>query len=334
MTTLASWLSPPPFGNSIIEAISGGEPVSALEWLHDPSDEYASRKLVLSQQTFLLEKLADHMRDLSKRLNSRSSAFSDYMEFLRRLRDRFDLGIYNLNYDTVARTAWPEAYCGFDRHGSFDPPGISQRGNWGFVYHLHGSVHHCITGTPHRIEWKDDLGGKFKDKHDTAASMAQDLRAAPLTTFIAGGSKLDQLLAEPYQTLYAALVRHAQEADALLIAGYGFGDLHVNRVLRNRFEGPDHDDRPHPQVVILEKSNPQRYRTARLEINQFWSWELRHTLNTTFSDGSGFPSEDSRTVKSFIEHEEFEKDNRRRVAIWHGGFREALSAVNKITEWL
>ena len=221
------------------------------------------------------------MRELSKRLDTRTSEFSDYMEFFHRLRDHFDLGVYNLNYDAVARNAMPEACCGFDNHGNFDLSGVNLRREWGFVYHLHGSVHHCIANNISRpwIIWKEELGGAFTDTGITEVDMAQGFRPIPLTTLLAGGFKLDQLLAEPYQTFYSTLVRHVHEADAILIAGYGFGDLHVNRVLRNRFEGPDDDK---PQVVILEKSCPKRPRTARLEINKFWSWELKHTLNTSF----------------------------------------------------
>ena len=98
MTALATWLSRPPFGNPIIEAIDGGAPVTALQWLNDPPDRYAGRKLILSQQAFLLERLARYVRDLSGKLDCRSPVISDCTQFFRRLRDRFDLGIYNLNY--------------------------------------------------------------------------------------------------------------------------------------------------------------------------------------------------------------------------------------------
>ena len=304
MTALASWLSPRPFGNPIIEVMKDGTLVNALEWLHDMPDEYAGRKLVLSQQTFLLEKLADHMRHLGKTFDSQSSEFSDYTEFFRRLRERFDFGIYNLNYDTVARTAWPGAYwayCGFDLHGNFDPSGVSQRCDWDFVYHLHGSVHHCITADPHRIGWQEDLGGKFLNQVEIAPDMAQDFQSAPLTTY--RGSSMarkrrrriwedDEKRRIVAQTrvpgvgfslradsswissspihikhsipplLVAVLILHTQEADALLIAGYGFGDLHVNRALRNRFEGPD--DKA-PRVVVLEKSPHEKLQTASLQ---------------------------------------------------------------------
>jgi hypothetical protein len=45
--------------------------------------------------------------------------------------------------------------------------------------------------------------------------------------------------------LQAALVRHVYEADAILIGGYGFADVHVNRALRNRLDGrPARNVRP------------------------------------------------------------------------------------------
>lgn len=332
MTSLASWLAPPPFGNPIMEVISGSEPISALRWLHDPSNKYASSNLVLSRQTSLLEKLANCIRDLSKALDSLSPPIRDFMNFLRRLQNRFDLGIYNLNYDTVARSAWPEAYCGFDLHGNFEPSSVNQRRKWDFIYHLHGSVHHCITEYPHRIGWKEDLDCNFVDRLELSPDMAQDFRSAPLTTLVAGGFKLDQLLADPYQTFYAALVRHVQEADAFLLAGYGFGDLHVNRALRNRFERSS-DNAPIPPVVVLDKSPHGTLQTASRQSHDFWAYQLTHTLNTRCEINKAHLDREL-TVQSFTDNGEFEADIRSQVAIWHGGFLEAIAAVGKVDAWL
>ena len=335
MTALAGWTSPSPFGNPLIEAVKGSSIAAPLTSLLDPSDPYRARKEIVSQQTFLLERLAGHMREKSKNLNFQSDALSDYRKFRRRLQDRFQLGVYNLNYDTVAHAAWPEAFNGFDSLGYFNPLRVSQRQEWGFVYHLHGSVHHCIEHQVAKpwIIWKENLDEPFMDSGIPPVNMAQRFKPIPLTTLVAGGFKLNQLLAEPYQTFYSTLIRHAQEADSILIAGYGFGDLHVNRAIQNRFERT-YDDRCIPRVVILEKSPPGRFHTERLEINQFWSYELKHTLKTTFSDGRRYPSENYSTVEDFIAKQEFETDSTDRVAIWHGGFREALSAVEEIVEWL
>ena len=275
------------------------------------------------------------MREKSRNLNFQSDAFFDYQKILRRLQDRFQLGVYNLNYDTVAHTAWPEAFNGFNSFGYFDPLRVSRRNEWGFVYHLHGSVHHCIEHQIAKpwITWKSNLDGLFVDSGIPPVDMAQQFKPIPLTTLIAGGFKLDQLLADPYQTFYSALIRHVQEADSILIAGYGFGDLHVNRAIQNRFERT-YDDRSSPQVVVLEKSHPERFYTGRLEINQFWSYELKHTLKTTFADDIGYPTENCSTVEHLIANGEFETDRKHRVAIWHGGFREAVSVIDKIIEWL
>lgn len=336
MTALASWLSPPPFGNPTIGALSGCAPFDALEWLRDSSDEFAGRKLVLSQQAFLLERLAGYMRECCRGNILHSSELSDYVEFFRRLRERFDVGIYNLNYDTVASTAWPEAFNGFDELGFFDPLTVGRRQAWGFVYHLHGSVHHCIGHKLARpwIVWKGNLDEQFTDRGVSPVDMAQDFRAIPLTTLISGGFKLEQILTEPYQTLYSTFVRHVHEADAILIIGYGFGDLHVNRAIQNRFELPARDDRGYPKVVVLEKSCPQRYRTGRLEVYDFWSRQLKNTLKTSFHDGSKFQSADDRTVADLIRKGDYEVDTKNRVAIWHGGVCKAFSAIDRAIERL
>ena len=208
MTALASWLSPPPFGNPLVGAVRDGAPIDALDCLADPGDPNVGRIRVLNQRTFLLERLAKHMRGRCRLLDPELPVLSEYREFFRTLRERFDLGIYNLNYDTVARTAWPEAFCGFDPCGTFDPSGVIRRRDWGFIYHLHGSVHHSITTLRPRIVWQQNLCGAFTDQVDVAPAMAQGFRWAPLTTLVAGGFKLDQLTDDPYQTFYSALVRH------------------------------------------------------------------------------------------------------------------------------
>ncbi len=338
MTALASWLSPPPFGNPIIEAIDGCAPFNALTWLRDSSDKFSGRKLVLSQQEFLLEKLANHMRECCRRKRdiSDSPGFFDYTKFFLRLREHFDVGIYNLNYDTVARTAWSKAFSGFDKRGFFDPLAVAQRQEWGFIYHLHGSVHHCISDSVARprIVWTHNLEEQFTDRVARSADMAQDFRSIPLTTLISGGFKLDQILAEPYQTFYSTLVRHIHEACAILIVGYGFGDLHVNRAIQNRFELPDSRERPYPKVVVLEKSCPQRYRTGRLEGYEFWSRQVKRTLKTSFHDNSKPQLEDDRRVEDLIEKDEFEIDAKKRAAIWHGGACKAFVAVDPFIKWL
>ena len=272
------------------------------------------------------------MRECSRSLDMKSCPFAAYRNTFLRLCEHFDLGIYNLNYDNVARSAWPEAFNGFNR-GVFEPRSISLRNEWEFIYHLHGCVHHSIAGPQNlTLAWQDDLTGPFLDHQPLAPDMAQDFRPISLTTLIAGGFKLDQILADPYQTFYAALVRHVHEADAILIAGYGFGDFHVNRVLRNRFERPANAVAL-PSVVVLEKSDPTKLQTASRQSREFWAYQLTHTFNTKFEITKEHLNREI-TVAQFIQQHEFEKCSLGRVAIWHDGFIEALSSFDKIVNRL
>ena len=155
-----------------------------------------------------------------------------------------------MNYDNVALSASPSSYVGFDENGLFGAAEVQARHEWDFNYHLHGSVHHTLQGVfANSMGWQKDLSGVFDDgSAGRSKHHASDGKSLPKTTLIAGGHKLDQLLPEPFQTLYSVFVRHVQEADAILIGGYGFTDVHVNRTLRNRFQS----GKPRVPVVILD----------------------------------------------------------------------------------
>src|SRR5208282_5012680 len=171
---------------------------------------YAAYILINSQLSYLLQRLAQYVRTCSLRLDPSSSAFSAYRSLVTELRSTFDLGIYNLNYDNVAVTAWPEAFAGFTESGRFDPRAVHERREWGFIYHLHGSVHHTLNGSfVDAIQWQPDLHASFKDGDEgQATNVLSERRSFPRATFIAGGFKLDQLLIEPFHSFYAALTRH------------------------------------------------------------------------------------------------------------------------------
>jgi hypothetical protein len=82
------------------------------------------------------------MRERSKALNKDAPEFQEYRSILSRLRD--EIGVYNLNYESVAISAWPDAvrpadaFTGF-RHGKFDARAVGLQKKWEFIYHLHGS---------------------------------------------------------------------------------------------------------------------------------------------------------------------------------------------------
>jgi len=59
----------------------------------------------MDQLSYLLRNLARHMRLLSQRLASASDNSCQYNELVTALREAFDVGIYDLNYDTAALAA-------------------------------------------------------------------------------------------------------------------------------------------------------------------------------------------------------------------------------------
>lgn len=212
--------------------------------------------------------------------------------------------------------------------GSFDADGVHERKGWGYVYHLHGSVHHSLVGQfGDAIRWEPDLGAKFHDGHSGGTDKRSDNLSLPKTSLIAGGFKLDQLLVEPFQSLHAALIRHVYEADAILIGGYGFGDEHINRALQNRLQGQG--SRP-PVMVLTWPPNvdPTQFR------RDGWSWPLSTSLHapTDFFREPGHSS--TPFIPDLVRGGGFEVSIHHKVAIWHGGYIEAANRLDAIVPWL
>jgi len=233
MLELAHWMEPPPFGNAFRQiATANAAPPELVFPFFDEEHRYGATVAITDQLTYLLQRLAGDMRERCQQIDVTAPSFGAYKKLLDGLLSEFDVGIYNLNYDNVALRAWPQAFTGFTLDGAFSPSIVHKRTEWGFVYQLHGSVHNTLEReSGSSIRWQADLGAQFFDGHQgLATDRRSEGKAFPTSTLIAGGFKLDQLLVAPFQSLYATLVRHAYEADAILIGGYGFSDPHINRV--------------------------------------------------------------------------------------------------------
>jgi hypothetical protein len=177
------------------------------------------------------------------------------------------------------------------------------------------------------ILWKESLSDNFEDGGAGSSNRdVSDGKSLPKTTLIAGGSKLDQLLIDPYQSYYSSLVRHVHGADAILICGYGFSDVHVNDVLWNRLKG----GRDRIPVMVLDWSNgdPMPFRADD------WSHQLYSTLwvnmNEFAEPGYSIPAD----VSDLVARGGFEVNGKSRVAIWHGGMSAATPRLDAILAWL
>ncbi len=327
-------MAPPPYGDPLRQIVCNGVVPPDLTFASETLfGTWAGTIEVANQLTYLLIELARHFRLLCANTNASSEAFVRYRALVSGLSNAFDVGIYNLNYDTLAELALPQAFTGFGSQRRFVPAKVHCRQEWGFTYYLHGSVHHSLFAAAGEgpIVWRDDLKADFNyGDPSNPRGRRSDGKSLPNTTLVAGGLKLDQLLVEPFHSLHSALVRHAYEADAILIGGYGFGDEHINRALMNRVK-----DRPkeRPPVMVLDKATDCAEPTFRRD--DFWVTELTRTLQAsrrTFQE-PGAP-EFLHAPSVLAARAAFEVSHGRKVALWHGGFVEATSRLDSIVAWL
>jgi hypothetical protein len=334
LAALAHWMAPAPFGNTL-RLINGAAAPASMSFRHGTLP-WGPSSSIQNQLTYLLIRLAGHMRSVCKG-GVGGPANAAYKKFLSSLRDSFDLGIYNLNYDSCALSVFPSAFTGFDDTGNFDPLRVHDLRwrywfrcrRWDFIYHLHGSVHNTLVGHfGNAIRWQRDLNVHFDDGDEgRSARELSDRKLLPKTSLIAGRFKLDQLLIEPFHSFYASLSRHAYEADAILLGGYGFGDTHVNRAIQARLEQPT----SRPRVMVLTRSS---CRTDPMDFRKDdWAWNLSIALNVdlnSFREPGHFAPP---VVKELIDRKGFEVSPGA-TAIWHGGFVEAVERRDSILSWL
>jgi hypothetical protein len=186
-----------------------------------------------------------------------------FADFWREATARCHWDIGTLNYDncveqSLAAGTWEDGFVQVDPGiYRFDPTRILT-GALTRILHLHGSV---FFGYPHpdisnRFPFEDQHEDLYRfDSHDVARRMwfgrstnqAQAGESAIAGPIITGQRKPDKLLGYPYSAYQAVLHSALLRNPRLLIAGYGFGDLHFNRLL-NRLTRIHGDDR---RVVLI-----------------------------------------------------------------------------------
>lgn len=186
-----------------------------------------------------------------------------FADFWREATARCHWDVGTLNYDNCVEQSlgtgtWEDGFVRVDPGVyRFDPTRILT-GALTRILHLHGSV---FFGYPHpdisnRFPFEDQHEDLYRfDSHDVARRMwfgrstnqAQAGESAIAGPIITGQRKPDKLLGYPYSTYQAVLHSALLRNPRLLIAGYGFGDLHFNRLL-NRLTRIHGDNR---RVVLI-----------------------------------------------------------------------------------
>lgn len=251
--------------------------------------------------------------------------------FFNVLSDKFDVSIITTNYDGLIHRCVPKNNTGFRSDGSFDPEILFSRENWSCTLQLHGSVHFNMeieAHDLHAIHWKDDLAGPFAPN---SSGRSQNPSSGgimfPTSVIVAGGSKSEQILRQPFRSYYSEMDRVIQESEALLICGFGFADMHITQAFSGYW-----GKKNNPTVVIdyaddgemLAGSGFGGPSTTTAERVARMAGVMPGKL---ISRGFSFPD----TVDKLKIAKDFQRcrEPGQRLSLWYNGMLEACRCVDK-----
>ncbi len=283
-------------------------------------------------QSHLTDQLLEHFREKCKTLSKeKADELQDLKSLFGKLKTEFEIGFVNLNYDNVILTALPDLETGFDKKtGLFDRSRL-HKSEWNFCYHMHGSVHFDMKGGDgvemHKILWNDDLNSKFAHNSSGRSGNSTGEGLSHLNSnIIAGLDKANQLLREPFGPYYMKLDQLVHESDAVLFIGYGFNDIHLNRV----FPFIRYDENKTRKVVVIDWAEDNE---GGLNFrHDAWSYGVFETIPSNgFEMGDG----KSRLPNPAIHYKRkkiFEKSSNPKypISVWYNGVLEACAHADKI----
>ncbi|MCG5496584.1 SIR2 family protein [Ectothiorhodospira variabilis] len=281
----------------------------------------------------LMSEMVNHFVDACALASTAKTAeIAELGRFLVALRQEFDIGIITLNYDNIFTQALPGLHTGFDSVGKFDPMSVLNRTEqWNFIYHLHGSVHFAMTGVGHDIHGITWVSTPSKNHtvHATGRNSQDSMEGTtyPMSPFVAGYGKAQQILRQPFRTYFAQVNRLVHEADSLLFLGYGFSDLHLNSVFS------EVRDRRLPIVLVDWAKDDQDPLPLR---NDVWSYNLFKTLPGDAHAMSSVGNSAPACIGELRAARDFEVSNNPKypLAVWYNGMLEACRHPQKILKHL
>ena len=285
----------------------------------------------------LIDNLLEYFRELCSKLEeNKKEEINALRNFLQLLESEFEIGVINFNYDNVILSAMPSLKTGFDKDSGEFERSIVYEKNWNFCYHLHGSVHFDMKGGKnqtqmHKILWNDDLNSQFSQNSSGRNGNSTSEGLGHLNTnIIAGLDKVNQVLREPFGTYFMQLDRLAYEADAILFMGYGFNDLHLNKIMP--FIRYDESKR-RKVVVISWASDDEDGLSFR---HDEWSSNLFATIPVNAREMGNGKNSLPQPVSYFKSSKTLEKSLNPAypLAIWYNGMLEACNNPTRIIQEL
>ncbi len=149
--------------------------------------------------------------------------------FIESLITNFETKIFSLNYDTLPLQCNEKFYTGFTECGEFDKNIHIKHIGRNTFFQLHGSVGYKFNGID-KITWKNIATNGVFSSHFTNRQDGASLNRYNIVT---GYDKTNRLQKQPFRTMANILESELYSSNTVFIIGYGFGDLHINSVLKD-----------------------------------------------------------------------------------------------------
>ena len=157
-----------------------------------------------------------------------------YDAFVSDLAARGPLRLYSLNYDRVpSDCSTVDFFDGFtygaDGVGRVDLTRILRDDDAHVSFNVHGSIYFHEDG----FEWTCRPGEVTRVAAGRSDVPDQAGRPLVVTPILTGLQKASRILHRPSAEFYQRLCWDCARADVVVVAGYSFGDVHVNRALQS-----------------------------------------------------------------------------------------------------
>lgn len=241
-----------------------------------------------------------------------------FRDFWQGLGSRFTLDIATLNYDNLfeqifAAEDLSDGYINNHTYAWRFSPEVLLNAKRHRLMHLHGSI---LFGSPHPVRQAppDPMRDfhslvKFSD-YKTAREAwgvlstenhAQSGDMAAVGPLVTGHRKTDKLLSAPYIDYNHQLYESLRQNERLLIIGYGFGDYHINALLRRLKAW--HGDRS--RVVVVDYVD-EFHRSTWSPFNNHFDWapiNLLWFLAAVTGESQPFPSHEYKNPIPLGKHQ-------------------------------
>jgi hypothetical protein len=188
--------------------------------------------------------------------------------------------IYSLNYDRlIPNLIGYKIYDGTIKSSDFFSYDLKMFKNSKQSYfNLHGSIYLKREIDPMVLSYRVRQCGipqGLTDAFDQEGGSPNDRKI--FSPIIAGYSKSQRMLGEPFNLGLGAFMEDCNLCDELIIVGYSFSDPHINSIIRNYFPIRE------KEMLIVDKKN-------RLELEQTLMSKF-NIVNPFRNDGTGFYNE-------------------------------------------